>query len=122
MFERRLAGKLRMREFAADFGLLPARGCDWNMDEARWRVSERLIALLPGDSRKGESCGRRNLCPELTKSPRPVRKIVSQCVDRLNWKYVLNAISLLRASLGKGWKVQNRGQKWFQKPYAKWGF
>jgi len=53
MFERKLAGKLRMPEFAADFGLLSARGCDWNMDEARWRVSERLIALLPGDPRKG---------------------------------------------------------------------
>jgi len=55
MFERKLAGKLGMPEFPADFGLLVAHGCDWNMDEARWRVSERLIALLPGDPRKGES-------------------------------------------------------------------
>jgi len=53
MFERKLAGKLRLPEFPADFGLLLAPGGDWKMDEARWRVSERLIALLPGDPRKG---------------------------------------------------------------------
>jgi predicted nucleotidyltransferase component of viral defense system len=55
MFERNLAGKLRMPEFAADIGPLLAPGYDWNMEEAAQRVSERLIALLPGDPWKGES-------------------------------------------------------------------
>ncbi|HVB56983.1 MAG TPA: nucleotidyl transferase AbiEii/AbiGii toxin family protein [Candidatus Acidoferrales bacterium] len=55
MFERNLAAKLRMPEFAADIGPLLAPGYDWNMEEAARNVSERLIALLPGDPWKGES-------------------------------------------------------------------
>ncbi len=54
MFERNLAAKLRMPEFAADIGPLLTPGYDWNMEEAARRVSERLIALLPGEPWKGE--------------------------------------------------------------------
>ncbi len=54
MFERNLAAKLRMPEFAADIGPLLAPGYEWNMDEAARTVSEQLITLLPGESWKGE--------------------------------------------------------------------
>jgi len=55
MFERNLAAKLRMPEFAADISPLLASGYGWNMEEAARSVSVRLIALLPGDPWKGES-------------------------------------------------------------------
>jgi predicted nucleotidyltransferase component of viral defense system len=55
MFERNLAAKLRTPEFAADIGPLLASGYEWNMEEAARRVSERLIALLPGEPWKRES-------------------------------------------------------------------
>jgi hypothetical protein len=55
MFERNLAAKLRMPEFAADIGPLLAPGYDWNMEEAARIVSARLITLLPGEPWKGES-------------------------------------------------------------------
>lgn len=54
MFERNLAAKIRMPEFAADIGPLLASGYDWNIDEAARHVSGRLIALLPGEPWKRE--------------------------------------------------------------------
>lgn len=53
-FERNLAAKLRMPEFAADIGPLLAPGYDWNMEEAARTVLAELITLLPGEPWKGE--------------------------------------------------------------------
>ena len=43
MFERNLAAKLRMPEFAADIGPLLAPGYDWNMEEGETSAPTRRI-------------------------------------------------------------------------------
>ena len=49
LFERNLAAKLTMPQFAADIGPLLAAGYAWDMNEAAQAVSTRLVALLPGE-------------------------------------------------------------------------
>ena len=49
MFERNLAGKLGDPEFNADMSALLTQGYEWRLAESARAVSERLIALLPGD-------------------------------------------------------------------------
>ena len=61
MFERNLAAKLRMPEFAADIGPLLAPGYKWNMENAARSVSERLIARLLGIRGRGNRNRRADL-------------------------------------------------------------
>lgn len=55
LFEQNIEAKLRNPQFAADIGPLLAPGHRWNLDEAARTVSERLIALLPGEPWRGEA-------------------------------------------------------------------
>ena len=57
MFERNLAGKLGDPQFGADMSALPRQGYGWRTADAARTVSERLIALLPGEPWKGEMDG-----------------------------------------------------------------
>lgn len=52
LFERNLAAKATMPQFAADIGPMLAPGYEWNMESAMEEVSSGLIVLLPGESRK----------------------------------------------------------------------
>ena len=52
VFDQNLATKLRDQQFAADIGPLLAPGYNWDPNHAARLVSSRLIALLPGESRK----------------------------------------------------------------------
>ncbi len=52
MFEENLAGKIRDPQFNADIGPLLASNYSWDINEAARTVSERLIALLPGEAWK----------------------------------------------------------------------
>ncbi len=54
MFEKNLAAKLRMPQFAADITPLLASGYAWQMDDAAQIVFARLVGLLPGEPWKGE--------------------------------------------------------------------
>jgi hypothetical protein len=54
-FEQNLYAKLRNPQFTADIGPLLATGRNWDMPAAAVDVSERLIALLPGDPWKTPS-------------------------------------------------------------------
>lgn len=54
MFEQNLAEKLNDRQFTADIGPLLAAGHYWDVETAARTVLSRLIALLPGESWKGE--------------------------------------------------------------------
>jgi predicted nucleotidyltransferase component of viral defense system len=49
LFERNLAAKVTMRQFAADIGPMLAPGYEWEMERAMGEVSSRLIARLPGE-------------------------------------------------------------------------
>ena len=49
MFESNLAGKLRDPQFDADMSALLTQGYQWRPAESARAVSERLIALLPGE-------------------------------------------------------------------------
>ena len=49
LFERNLAGKVTMPQFAADIGPMLAPGYEWDMARAMDEVSSRLITLLPGE-------------------------------------------------------------------------
>lgn len=49
LFERNLAEKLNMTQFAADIGPLLVSGYEWDMASAAQEVSSRMIALLPGE-------------------------------------------------------------------------
>lgn len=53
MFERNLAGKVGHAQFNADISALLRTGYEWRPTEAARIVSERLIALLPGEPWKG---------------------------------------------------------------------
>ncbi|MYC66997.1 MAG: nucleotidyl transferase AbiEii/AbiGii toxin family protein [Acidobacteriia bacterium] len=53
MFERNLAGKVGHAQFNADMSALLRTGYEWRPTEAARIVSERLIALLPGEPWKG---------------------------------------------------------------------
>lgn len=53
MFERNLAGKVGDTQFNADMSALLRTGFEWRPIEAARTVSERLIALLPGEPWKG---------------------------------------------------------------------
>lgn len=53
MFERNLAGKVGDAQFNADMSALLRTGFEWRPTEAARTVSERLIALLPGEPWKG---------------------------------------------------------------------
>ncbi|MDE0108355.1 MAG: nucleotidyl transferase AbiEii/AbiGii toxin family protein [Bryobacterales bacterium] len=53
MFERNLAGKVGDAQFNADMSALLRTGFQWRATEAARTVSERLIALLPGEPWKG---------------------------------------------------------------------
>jgi predicted nucleotidyltransferase component of viral defense system len=53
LFEQNIDAKLRNPQFTADIGPLLAPGYDWDIHEAARAVSERLIALLPGEPWKG---------------------------------------------------------------------
>ena len=55
MFERNLAVKLRMPEFAADIGPLLAPGYTGTWKRRRGAYPREIITLLPGDPWKGES-------------------------------------------------------------------
>lgn len=55
MFERNLAGKVGHAQFNADMSALLRTGYEWRPTEAARIVSERLIALLPGEPWKGRS-------------------------------------------------------------------
>lgn len=54
-FEQNLDSKLRNPQFTADIGPLLATGRNWDMPAAAVDVSERLIALLPGEPWKKPS-------------------------------------------------------------------
>lgn len=49
LFERNLAGKMTMPQFAADIGPMLEPGYEWDMARAMDEVSSRLITLLPGE-------------------------------------------------------------------------
>jgi predicted nucleotidyltransferase component of viral defense system len=53
-FEQNLALKMRDRAFLADLSPLLASGESWDPGSAEALVSQRLVALLPGDPWKGE--------------------------------------------------------------------
>ncbi|MBX2798940.1 MAG: nucleotidyl transferase AbiEii/AbiGii toxin family protein [Myxococcales bacterium] len=53
-FEANLADKAGRREFRGDIGPLLRPGAGWDFDQAFELVSERLVALLPGRSWKGD--------------------------------------------------------------------
>ena len=53
MFERNLSQKLKDPRFIGDIGTLLCSGTGWDMANAAQAVSERLIALLPGEPWKG---------------------------------------------------------------------
>jgi hypothetical protein len=52
--EQNLALKMRDRAFLADLGPLLAHGEAWDPVAAEALVSQRLVALLPGEPWKGE--------------------------------------------------------------------
>lgn len=53
MFERNLSQKLQDPRFSSDIGPLLSDSAKWDMANAAQAVSERLIALLPGEPWKG---------------------------------------------------------------------
>ncbi len=55
LFERNLAAKLTIPQFAADIGPMLAPGYEWDMDKAMDEVSSGLIALLPGEPWKRDA-------------------------------------------------------------------
>ena len=55
MFERNLYQKLLNSQFNADMSALPRVGLRWEPREDAELVSQRLLALLPGDSWIGNS-------------------------------------------------------------------
>ena len=54
-FEQNLSAKVQDPQFTGDIGPLLADGFRWDIEKAAHIVSSRLIALLPGDSWKGEA-------------------------------------------------------------------
>ncbi len=57
MFERNLEGKIDDAQFNADIGAMLSPGFEWRLEEAARSVSGRLLSLLPGEPRKGETDG-----------------------------------------------------------------
>ena len=57
MFERNLEGKIDDAQFNADIGAMLSPGFEWRPEEAARSVSGRLLSLLPGEPRKGETDG-----------------------------------------------------------------
>ena len=51
-FERNLAAKFRNAQFIADIGRLLAASYEYDRDKAAEVVSNRLVALLPGEAWK----------------------------------------------------------------------
>lgn len=52
LFEQNMVAKRGDPQFTADIGPLLAHGYDWDLEEANRAVSERLIAILPGEPAK----------------------------------------------------------------------
>ena len=57
MFEKNLAGKIGDAQFNADMSALLRPGFEWRPSEVARTVSQRLLALLPGEPWKGETDG-----------------------------------------------------------------